>query len=71
VITTAGGVLLLRIGKGEPINLDAEVANLERDLIHAALMKTKDNYTEAATLLGISVRQVRYKVRQLGVRGPA
>ncbi|GDY13231.1 acetoacetate metabolism regulatory protein AtoC [Planctomycetota bacterium] len=68
MIPTAGGALMVRISKGEPINLDAEVANLERDLISAALKKTGDNYTEAANLLGISLRQIRYKVRQLGVR---
>ncbi|HAT10587.1 MAG TPA: hypothetical protein DCS97_08345 [Planctomycetes bacterium] len=57
-----------RLKAGETIDLEREVTALERRLIEAALERTKDNLTEAAQLLGISFRQIRYKVRQLGLR---
>jgi len=57
-----------RIRSGEPIDLEHEVTNLERRLVEAALEQTKDNLTDAAKLLGVSFRQIRYKVRQLGLR---
>ena len=40
----------------------------ERQLVEAALQATGDNLTATGELLGISFRQVRYKVRQLGLR---
>jgi len=57
-----------RIKAGDPIDLEREVTQLERRLVEAALEASKDNLTEAAKLLGISFRQIRYKVRQLGLR---
>jgi DNA-binding NtrC family response regulator len=56
------------IEKGTPIDLERESERFERELVEAALKKTNDNLTEAATLLGLSFRQIRYKVRQLGLR---
>ncbi len=60
--------LLGAIEKGTPIDLTRELERVERELVEAALRKTGDNLTEAATLLGLSFRQIRYKVRQLGLR---
>jgi two-component system, NtrC family, response regulator AtoC len=57
-----------KIKSGECIDLEHEVTALERRLVEAALEARKDNLTEAAKLLGISFRQIRYKVRQLGLR---
>ena len=57
-----------RITSGAAIDLEATVADYERMLVRAALATTGDNLTEAALLLGISFRQIRYKVRQLGIR---
>ncbi len=57
-----------KLRAGEPINLEQEVTALERRLVEAALTQTRDNLTDAAQLLGISFRQIRYKVRQLGLR---
>jgi two-component system response regulator PilR (NtrC family) len=57
-----------RIRSGDGIDLEHEVTQLERRLVEAALEQTKDNLTDAAKLLGISFRQIRYKVRQLGLR---
>jgi two-component system response regulator PilR (NtrC family) len=61
--------LRARIGKRETIDLEKELLAYERTLMEAALNVTDDNLTEAAKLLGISFRQIRYKVRQLGLRG--
>ena len=58
----------LRLGRGETIDLAALVTTYERGLVEVALSKTADNLTETAKLLGVSFRQIRYKVRQLGLR---
>jgi DNA-binding NtrC family response regulator len=63
-----GEELRARIGLRESIDLEKELADYERSLMEAALTVTEDNLTEAAKLLGISFRQIRYKVRQLGLR---
>ena len=63
-----GDELRARIGLRESIDLERELADYERTLMEAALTVTDDNLTEAAKLLGISFRQIRYKVRQLGLR---
>ena len=36
--------------------------------MEAALRRSDGSLTEAAKLLGISFRQIRYRVRQLGLR---
>ncbi len=60
--------LKARLTRGEPIALEDELLRVERALVEQALETTRDNLTEAAHLLGISFRQIRYKVRQLGLR---
>ena len=60
--------LRARLGLRECIDLEKELADYERSLVHAALIATDDNLTESANLLSISFRQIRYKVRQLGLR---
>ena len=69
-LTPSGGnaVLRGRIAAKTPIDLESELQRYERALVEEALNATGDNLTEAATLLGISFRQIRYKVRQLGLR---
>ena len=64
----AAGVLRQKVAARQPIDLEAEMQRYERLLVEDALNVTKDNLTDAATLLGISFRQIRYKVRQLGLR---
>lgn len=61
-------VLIRRLSEGGSIDFEGSVAAYERALLHAALQQTNDNLTEAAKLLGLSFRQIRYKVRQLGLR---
>ena len=60
--------LLARVKAGEVIDLEGEQLRRERVLVEAALERTGDNLTESARILGITFRQIRYKVRQLGLR---
>jgi DNA-binding NtrC family response regulator len=48
----------------EPTNLAAAVENLERSLIQAALVQTQHNQSQAARLLGLSERMLRYKLKK-------
>ena len=47
--------------------LRGEVEDLERQRIRAALEKTRYNKTEAAKLLGLSFRQLRYRLKKLEI----
>ena len=49
---------------GDTLNL----ANLEREAIHRALVQTSGNRREAADLLGISLRALQYKLNEYGLR---
>jgi two-component system response regulator PilR (NtrC family) len=49
------------------VDLDQAVADLERRLIGAALRKTGGVRKEAAKLLGISFRSLRYRLEKLGI----
>lgn len=51
-----------------PIDLPARLEALERELILRALRQTGFNRTAAAPLLGLSFRQLRYRIQQLGIR---
>jgi DNA-binding NtrC family response regulator len=52
---------------GQGFNLEATLDRLERRYIQQALQRTSGNQTRAATLLGLSFRQLRYKVRKHGL----
>jgi two-component system response regulator PilR (NtrC family) len=52
---------------GVPTDLEAYLGSVERDAIRAALARTANNRTAAAQLLGISFRQMRYRMRRLGL----
>jgi len=54
--------------EGVPTDLQAYVDALERDAIRAALEKTRFNRTAAAQLLGLTFRQLRYRMQRLGVK---
>jgi two-component system, NtrC family, response regulator PilR len=49
-----------------PDYLDA----VERDIIQRALAQTQFNRTQAAELLGISFRQLRYQMQRLNIQAP-
>ncbi len=50
-------------------NLDEVVEGLEREFISEALTETGGNATQAAKLLGISFRSIRYRMKKLGMKG--
>ena len=51
-----------------PTDLEAYLGSVEREAISAALARTGHNRTAAAQLLGISFRQMRYRMRRLGLK---
>jgi two-component system response regulator PilR (NtrC family) len=56
------------IVEGIPNNLPAYLDALERDAIRAAVARTRNNRTAAAQLLGITFRQLRYRMQRLGLK---
>jgi len=56
------------IDNGVPSDLAAYLDSLERDAICAALARTGHNRTAAAQLLGLTFRQLRYRMQRLGLR---
>ena len=53
-----------------PSNLPAYLEAVERDIIQRALAQTNFNRTQAAQLLGISFRQLRYQMQKLNISEP-
>ncbi|WP_036170134.1 sigma-54 dependent transcriptional regulator [Massilia sp. 9096] len=53
-----------------PSNLPDYLSQVERDIILRALNQTQFNRTQAAGLLGISVRQLRYQMQKLDIQAP-
>ncbi|MBB3120546.1 sigma-54-dependent transcriptional regulator [Pseudoduganella violacea] len=53
-----------------PSNLPDYLAQVERDIILRALAQTQFNRTQAAQLLGISFRQLRYQMQKLNIQEP-
>ncbi|WER45522.1 sigma-54 dependent transcriptional regulator [Cupriavidus sp. WKF15] len=51
-----------------PIDLQARLENVEREIILQALSQTGFNRTAAAPLLGLNLRQLRYRIQQLDIR---
>jgi two-component system response regulator PilR (NtrC family) len=59
------------LGAGElPSNLPDYLSQVERDIILRALHQTQFNRTQAASLLGISLRQLRYQMQKLDIHAP-
>jgi two-component system, NtrC family, response regulator PilR len=56
--------------EGLPHSLPDHLDDVERDIIRRALEKTRYNRTQAAELLGISFRQLRYRMQRLGIQEP-
>ena len=53
-----------------PSNLPDYLNQVERDIILRALNQTQFNRTQAASLLGISLRQLRYQMQKLDIHAP-
>ncbi|WP_018946605.1 MULTISPECIES: sigma-54 dependent transcriptional regulator [unclassified Thioalkalivibrio] len=51
----------------EDVGLDDHLADQERQAIETALHQTGGNRTAAARLLGLSFRQLRYRLKKLGI----
>jgi two-component system, NtrC family, response regulator PilR len=60
--TAEGGV-----PEGGATDLGGQVAEVQRQAIIEALEKTRYNKTAAARLLGLSFRQLRYRIKKLGI----
>ncbi len=52
---------------GLPCVLPEILEQVEREVIRAALLKTRNNRTQAAELLGVSFRQLRYSIQKLKI----
>lgn len=50
-----------------PLSLPSHLQDIERALICQALQQSRFNRTRAATLLGISFRQLRYRIQRLAI----
>jgi two-component system response regulator PilR (NtrC family) len=53
-----------------PTSLPDHLDDIEREVIRRALAKTHFNRTQAAELLGISFRQLRYRMQRLDIHAP-
>jgi two-component system response regulator PilR (NtrC family) len=53
-----------------PSSLPDHLDDIERQIIYRALHKTRFNRTQAASLLGISFRQLRYRMQRLSIHEP-
>ena len=53
-----------------PSDLPAYLEQVEREIILRALVQTQFNRTQAAQLLGISFRQLRYQMQKLDIQAP-
>lgn len=51
----------------DSFSLDEHIADIERDLIMQALKKAKWNKTAAASILGMSFRSLRYRLKKLNI----
>jgi len=47
--------------------LEGQLEHIEREAIVKALEQTRYNKTKAASLLGMTFRQLRYRVKKLGI----
>ena len=49
------------------LDIDAYIGGIERQLLEQALQRTEGNRTEAARLLGITLRSLRYRLAKFGM----
>ena len=47
--------------------LEGQLEHIQREAIICALEQTRYNKTKAAELLGMTFRQLRYRVKKLGI----
>jgi two-component system response regulator PilR (NtrC family) len=54
-------------GEGGADGLEGQLEHIQREAIVRALEQTRYNKTKAAELLGMTFRQLRYRVKKLGI----
>ena len=64
------GLAAMQTPAGLPSSLPDYLNDIERDIIQRALLQTRFNRTQAAELLGISFRQLRYQMQKLNINEP-
>jgi len=62
------GQLSLADMQAEGLDLDQLLESVERQLLQEALSQTRGNATQAAKLLSISFRSIRYRLKKLGMK---
>jgi two-component system, NtrC family, response regulator PilR len=71
-VSTAQQAATASAARGRPDFLPSDIGvyidSVERDVLERALEQTRYNRTEAANLLGLSLRQIRYRMARLGIR---
>ncbi len=68
--STAGALAERLAGDALPASLPDFLDDVEREIIRRALKRTRFNRTQAAELLGISFRQLRYRMQRLSIHEP-
>jgi two-component system response regulator PilR (NtrC family) len=68
--SAATAVAAVAVGNDLPSSLPDHLEKIEREMILRALAKTHFNRTQAAELLGISFRQLRYRMQRLSIYEP-
>lgn len=63
-------MILPPLAEDLPQSLPDHLDDVEREIIRRALAKTRFNRTQAAELLGISFRQLRYRMQRLDINAP-
>jgi two-component system response regulator PilR (NtrC family) len=70
IVTPADEKRAAKLPDPLPESLPDHLDDVERDIIRRALARTHFNRTQAAELLGISFRQLRYRMQRLEIHGP-
>jgi two-component system response regulator PilR (NtrC family) len=63
----AGFELPAAVEEADTDGLEGQLEHIEREAIVRALEQTRYNKTKAAELLGMTFRQLRYRVKKLGI----
>ncbi len=70
IVTPVDEARAAKLPDALPESLPDHLDDVEREIIRRALARTHFNRTQAAELLGISFRQLRYRMQRLEIHGP-
>jgi two-component system response regulator PilR (NtrC family) len=65
----AAGAAMLPLPDPLPADLERYLDDVERRILEAALLRYRFNRTAAGASLGLSLRQIRYRMSRLGIQG--